>query len=252
MATPSNPYNFMQDYGRAGYDRRHQVNLVATIKLPLHLQLNPMLVAASGAPYDLTVGHDLNGDSFGTDRPAFATDLSRPSVVFTRFGAFDTDPIPGQTIVPHNYLMGAGMWNVNARLGRTFSFGEKPGTGPNASADTRFKLNFNVDVNNVFNHLNPGGYVGDLSSPLFGQPTSVLLFRENVEPAASSVRHFVHVLIRAAHAQDKPLRLRIPHRVSIPSRAPARSSPAASPHRTRGDSAFCARCSTQPQHPSPW
>ena len=182
LATPSNPYDFMQDYGRAGYDRRHQVNLVATIQLPLHLQLNPMLVAASGAPYDLTVGHDLNGDSFGTDRPTFATDLSRPSVVFTKFGAFDTDPMPGQTIVPHNYLMGAGMWNVNARLGRTFSFGEKPAApgnnAPSTSPDTRFKLNFNVDVNNVFNHLNPGGYGGDLSSPLFGQPTSILLFRE--------------------------------------------------------------------------
>jgi Carboxypeptidase regulatory-like domain len=182
MATPSNPYNFMQDYGRAGYDRRHQINLVATIKLPFKLQLNPMLVGATGAPYDLTIGHDLNGDSFGSDRPAFATDLSRPSVVITKFGAFDTDPMPGQTIVPHNYLMGAGMWNVNARLGRTFSFGEKPAapgnSAPNATPDSRFKLNFNVDVNNVFNHLNPGGYVGDLSSPLFGQATSILLFRE--------------------------------------------------------------------------
>jgi hypothetical protein len=52
--------------------------------------------------------------------------------------------------------------------------GQKPAGG----AEGRFKLNFNVDVNNVFNHTNPGGYVGDLSSPLFGQPTSVLLFRE--------------------------------------------------------------------------
>jgi len=180
MATPSNPYNFMADYGRAGYDRRHQLNLVGSLQLPLHLQLSPMLVAASGAPYDLTVGHDLNGDSFGTDRPAFATDLSRPSVVFTRFGAFDTDPMPGQTIVPHNYLMGAGMWNVNARLGRTWTFGRKPaaGTASGGAAEGRFRLNFNVDVNNVFNHLSPGGYVGNLSSPLFGQPTSPLLFRE--------------------------------------------------------------------------
>lgn len=186
MATPSNPYNFMQDYGRAGYDRRHQFNLVGSIQLPLRLQLSPMLVLASGAPYDLTIGHDLNGDSAGSDRPAFATDLTRPSVVFTKFGAFDTDPMPGQTIVPHNYLMGAGMWNVNARLGRTFTLGRKPAasstgsgaTGSSATAEGRFKLNFNVDVNNVFNHLNPGGYVGDLSSPLFGQPTSVLLFRE--------------------------------------------------------------------------
>jgi hypothetical protein len=175
LATPSNPYNFMQDYGRAGYDRRHQLNLVGTIQAPFHLQFSPMFVASSGAPYDLTVGHDLNGDSFGSDRPAFATDLSRPSVVFTRFGAFDTNPMPGQTIVPHNYLQGTGMWNLNARLGRTFALGRKPA---DTSKESRYKLNFNIDVNNVFNHLNPGGYVGNLSSPLFGQPTSVLLFRE--------------------------------------------------------------------------
>jgi hypothetical protein len=179
LATPSNPYNFMADYGRAGYDRRHQVNLVGTVQLPLHLQFNPMLVLSSGAPYDLTIGHDLNGDSFGSDRPAFATDMTRPSVVITRFGAFDTNPMPGQTIVPHNYLMGDGMWNINARLGRTFSFGKAPASsGQSSGAEKRFKLNFNIDVNNVCNHLNPGGYVGNLSSPLFGQSTSVNLFRE--------------------------------------------------------------------------
>jgi len=164
--------------------------MVDSIRLPFHMQLSPMLVAASGAPYDLTIGQDLNGDSFGTDRPAFATDLSRPSVVFTKFGAFDTDPMPGRTIVPHDYLMGAGMWNVNARLGRTFTLRRKSpaaasapaaaaaGAGSGSNSEGRFKLNFNVDVNNVFNHLNPGGYVGDLSSPLFGRPASVLLFRD--------------------------------------------------------------------------
>ena len=30
------------------------------------------------------------------------TDLLRPNVVVTRFGAFDTDPLPGQTIVPRD------------------------------------------------------------------------------------------------------------------------------------------------------
>jgi hypothetical protein len=193
LATPSNPYNFMEDYGRAGYDRRHQVNLVGNFELPLHLQFSPMFVVSSGTPYNLTVGHDLNGDSFGSDRPTFATDLTRPSVVFTQFGAFDTAPIPGQTLVPHNYLQGTGMWNLNARLGRTFTLGRHAapaaGTAPTPAAggsasgsdspsEGRFKLNFNVEVNNVFNHLSPGGFVGNLSSPLFGQSTSPLLFRE--------------------------------------------------------------------------
>jgi hypothetical protein len=194
MATPSNPYNFMADFGRAGYDRRNQLNLVGNFELPLKLQFSPMFVANSGAPYDLTIGHDLNGDSFGSDRPTFATDLTRPSVVFTKFGAFDTAPIPGQILVPHNYLQGTGMWNLNARLGRTFTFGRHT-AGAAAAASTpagggaasgsesggeggRYKLNFNVEVNNVFNHLSPGGFVGNLSSPLFGQSTSPLIFRE--------------------------------------------------------------------------
>ncbi|HVW11821.1 MAG TPA: carboxypeptidase regulatory-like domain-containing protein [Bryobacteraceae bacterium] len=188
LATPSNPYDFMADWGRAGYDRRHQLNLVGNFNLPLKLQFSPMFVASSGAPYDLTIGHDLNGDSFGTDRPTFATDLSRPSVVFTPFGAFDTDPIPGQTLVPHNYLQGTGMWNLNGRLGRTFTLGHHeaaaagaastPAAAGSSTSDGRFKLNFNIEVNNVFNHLSPGGFVGNLSSPLFGQSTSPLLFRE--------------------------------------------------------------------------
>ena len=86
--------------------------------------------------------------------------------------------MPGQTIVPHNYLQGTGMWNVNARLGKTFAMGKKPAAPGSTGTETRFKLNFNVDVNNVFNHLSPGGYVGNLSSPLFGQSTSIYLFRE--------------------------------------------------------------------------
>jgi hypothetical protein len=194
LATPSNPYNFMADFGRAGYDRRHQFNLVGNFQLPLHLQFSPMFVMSSGAPYDLTIGHDLNGDSFGSDRPTFATDLTRPSVVLTQFGAFDTDPVPGQTLVPHNYLQGTGMWNLNGRLGRTFTLGHHkaaaagaastPAAGGTATgsgsstSEGRYKLNFNIEVNNVFNHLSPGGFVGNLSSPLFGQSTSPLLFRE--------------------------------------------------------------------------
>jgi len=30
-----------------------------------------------------------------------------------------------------------------------------------------------VMFNNILNHVNPGGYTGNLNSPQFGQPTSV-------------------------------------------------------------------------------
>jgi hypothetical protein len=80
------------------------------------------------------------------------------------------------------------MWNFNLRLGRSFAFGKvkggaAPSPAPAASGngnggEHRFNLNFNVFVNNVFNHLNHGGFVGNLSSPLFGTSTSIYLFRE--------------------------------------------------------------------------
>jgi len=184
LGSPSNPYNIKQDYGRASFDRRHYFTLEGTFKAPLGLQFSPLFIAASGVPYDLTIGSDLNGDTIANDRPAFATDLSRPSVVMTRFGAFDTDPIPGQTLVPRNYLTGSGMWNLNMRLGRTFNFGKPKAAAavsanaPKGGTERRYRLNFNIDVNNVFNNVNQGGYVGNLSSPLFGQSTSLFLFRD--------------------------------------------------------------------------
>jgi Carboxypeptidase regulatory-like domain len=173
---PTNPYNIMQDYGRSSSDRHQYFEMAGTLKGPLGLQFSPFLVVASGIPYDLQIGSDLNGDTIANERPAFATDLSRASVVMTRFGAFDTNPMPGQPLVPRNYLTGSGLWNLNARLGRTFGFG-KARTGQ-GSAEHRYTLNVNVDVNNVFNHVNQGGYVGNLSSPLFGQSTNLYLFRD--------------------------------------------------------------------------
>ena len=66
------------------------------------------------------------------------------------------------------------MWNLNMRVGRTMAVGKLK----NTAGEKRLKLNFNVDVNNVFNHVNQGGWVGNLSSPLFGQSTSINLFRD--------------------------------------------------------------------------
>src|SRR5205823_7221286 len=84
------------------------------------------IMLASGGPFNITTGRDLNGDGLFTDRPAFATDLSRPSVVHTAFGVFDTNPLPGQTIIPRNYGQSPGVISINMRLSRTWGFGERP------------------------------------------------------------------------------------------------------------------------------
>jgi hypothetical protein len=170
----SNPYNIRQDYGPSAWNRRHNLSLLGTITGPWGLQFSPFFMAASGQPYDLTTGTDLYGTTIANARPAFATDPSRPSVVNTKFGTFDTNPIPGEKLVPRNYLQGTPMWNINMRLGRTFALGKLK----NPAGEQRLKLNFNIDVNNVLNHLNQGSWVGNLSSPLFGQSTQINLFRD--------------------------------------------------------------------------
>jgi hypothetical protein len=113
------------DYGRAAFDVRHRLFFGGTVSLPHGFRVSPFMVANSGAPFNVTIGRDLNGDSIFNDRPAFATDLSRPSVVQTSFGAFDTSPIPGQTIIPSNFGTSPAQFTLNVRLSKTIGIGPK-------------------------------------------------------------------------------------------------------------------------------
>jgi hypothetical protein len=175
-STPSNPYDFRADWGRPTWESPQYFSLNGTLIAPGGVEFSPFLIARSGQPYNLTIGSDINGTTVANERPAFATDLSRPGVVMTKFGAFDTDPMPGQTIIPLDYLAGAPSWILNLRVARTFGFAkprETPPAGATGTALHRYNLTFSVDTRNLFNHLNPGGYVGALSSPLFSQPTAM-------------------------------------------------------------------------------
>ncbi|HYP53658.1 MAG TPA: TonB-dependent receptor, partial [Pyrinomonadaceae bacterium] len=122
---PVNQYDLTGEYGNSAQDQRHRVFIGGAINaLPWGLRLNPTLVANSGRPFNITVGRDLNGDSLFTERPAFATDLSRTSVRRTAFGDFDLDPQPGFVIIPRNYGRGPAFFSVDMRMSKTFGFGE--------------------------------------------------------------------------------------------------------------------------------
>jgi hypothetical protein len=138
---PSNQYDLDQDYGRPTYDIHHRLFLGGSISLPYGFRASPFMIASSGVPYSITIGSDVNGDSLFNDRPAFATDLTRPSVVVNRFGAFDTLPnigISGQTIIPINSLNGPTQFTLNLRLSKTFGFGKENGGGGNQGGPQGF------------------------------------------------------------------------------------------------------------------
>jgi len=157
---PSNPFDLSADESRAAFDVRHRFAMFAPMDLP-GMRLVPFITASSGQPFDITLGRDLNGDSIFNDRPAFATDLSRPSVVVTRFGAFDTLPVTGQPIIPRNLGISPAQVSVNLRITKPFVVRQH---------DT---IRVDLVVSNLLNHVNAAPPVGSLSSPLFGQSTGL-------------------------------------------------------------------------------
>ena len=203
---PSNQYSILQDYGRAAFDVRHRVVLGGTFALPYAFRLSPFLVANSGAPFNITVGRDLNGDSIFNDRPAFASNLTAPQdLVVTRFGAFDKMLAPGETIIPPNFGAGPGRFTLNVRFSKTFGLGkklEREDTGRSGGegrrhgdregrggpfggfggggrgdfggvSDRRYSLTFSVAARNIFNNVNLAPPIGSLDSPLFGESNAL-------------------------------------------------------------------------------
>jgi hypothetical protein len=172
---PADSYDTGNEYSRALSDARHTFTWGGNFQAPFGIRLNPLVVAASGRPFNLITGRDLNGDTLFTDRPAFADDLTGPGVIQTRFGAFDPNPVPGQTIIPRNFGQGPDFFAVNLNISRTFNFGTESkarGAQAGAAPEKRYGLTLTLRVQNIFNRTNGSIPVGNLSSPLFGQSVS--------------------------------------------------------------------------------
>src|SRR5215813_2832085 len=188
---PANSYELRSEYGRSELDVRHNFDVGGWVSLPWGIELNPLIYLRSGSPFNITTGRDTTGTGLFMERPAFARDLSKSSVVVTHFGAFDLNPAPGQTLIPRNFGTGPGFFEVNLRASKTFGFGTgtaakgddddndaptQPQSGPVRGGTgfaqwlkrRRFELTIGVQVENIFNRANLGEPVGDLSSPLFG------------------------------------------------------------------------------------
>jgi hypothetical protein len=120
---PVNQYSLANEYGRTGYAVRQRFMVIGNISAPFGFRFSPFVMVSSGNPFNITLGRDLNGDSIFNDRPAFATVLTRPSVVQTQWGALDSSPIAGQTIIPVNYGTGPGLFSINLRVSKTIGFG---------------------------------------------------------------------------------------------------------------------------------
>ena len=66
---------------------------------------------------------------------------------------------------------GRGGGGGGMRMGPGGGGGGRGGAGD--TTERRYNVNIGVNITNVLNHLNPGGYVGTLTSPQFGEATTV-------------------------------------------------------------------------------
>ena len=173
---PSNSYDIAVDKGPGYLDIRNRVTVGGSVPLPLHFSTSFYLFANTSPPFNIVVGQDLNGDSIFNDRPAFATDLTRPSVVVTKWGVFDTDPLPTQRIIPYNYGRAPGTVFSTLFITRNFSFGPEQKRPPGAKGPVprKFTLSFTAVAGNVLNHPNLAPPNPTLGSPLFGKSQNIV------------------------------------------------------------------------------
>ncbi len=121
---PSNQSNPKADYGRANFDVRNRFLLGGNLQGPYGVSFSPMLVADSGAPFNITIGTDQTGDNQFNARPAFATSASADTMT-TSYGTFDLDPAWNAQEIPYNYGTGPGQLSMNLRVSRSFGIGPR-------------------------------------------------------------------------------------------------------------------------------
>lgn len=168
---PSNSYDLTDEYGRASNDVRHRFSVGATINAPFGVTLSPFVTARSGIPFNIFIGRDINGDTIFTERPSLATNPNAPNVISTRYGLFNLRPLPGEEIIPLNFIEGPAFFVTNLRATKTIPFGRMKDVG-NGKKEQPYKLRLFVSVQNLFNQNNPANPIGNLSSPLFGFSTA--------------------------------------------------------------------------------
>ena len=156
------------EWGPAGNDVRHRVNAFFGTQALRNFNANVNLNYSSAPPYTIRTGIDTNGDLIFNDRPDG---------------------------VGRNSARGDGRFDLSGFFVYTFMFGKSriqvppgiriDGQGGNFSVTQmqidplpRFRMGVVVNAQNLTNHANYTGFQGSLTSPFFGQPTSVTGMRK--------------------------------------------------------------------------
>jgi len=150
--------------GPAAQDARHRFMSFASLPLlKRRLTFGASIRAQSGLPYNITTGHDDNGDTISNDRPAGVT---------------------------RNSGRGSALMDLSTRLAWRIGFGGAATAGPGGpqvriirggdsnplgdmpagDGSKRYAIELYAQAFNLLNHTNVTTMSGVMTSPFFGQP----------------------------------------------------------------------------------
>jgi hypothetical protein len=193
------------DYGRAAFAHASFGVLGGNVQLPYAFTASPFIIAQSGTPYNVTSGLDPTGSTIYNARPYFVNGASGSCMDSADFSATQTGSL---TPVPINYCTGPANFTFNLRASRVFGFGPKtggpaggggsnggsgggregrgggggaprggggPGFGPGGSTSSGHRYTFTLGAQalNLFNVVPYGTPTSSLSSPRFGEFTTL-------------------------------------------------------------------------------
>ena len=208
--SPAYSYNMADEWGRSSFAPTVRAFVGGSVTIWKQISLAPHITAQTGTPFNIITGVDSNGDTLFTERPSLAT-APGPGVVVTKYGMFNLNPGPNDTIIPRNYAVGPASFFVNLRISRTWGFGERTtssgptpgqggppggggggggghgggammmggGGGPRGmggggnTTGKRYNVTLAASGRNIFNRVNYLPPNADLSSPAFGTYTAI-------------------------------------------------------------------------------
>jgi hypothetical protein len=149
---PADSTTLAGEFGRADFDRRHKVNLAATYGWKKdRVRLGAVLAASSGAPFTILTGSDGNHDLVAADRPSGIVRNSGDGPAFAQ---------------------------LDLRFSTVFRAPRPSSADPESSKrENTDNLELTIDLFNALDRVNATGYVGVVTSPLFGEATAARIPR---------------------------------------------------------------------------
>jgi hypothetical protein len=172
---PSDNNNPDVDWGPSRGDIRHRLQIQGQAPLVFGIRTNVNFNRNSGAPYNMTTGRDDNNDGAFNDRPAGVTRNSLRGDatwglnlnVSKRFaiGGLRTPATPANAL-------GGALFQRGGQGGGGFG-GNQGGNRGGGNQNSRYSMELFAQASNVLNRVTRTGYVGNISSPLFGTPVAL-------------------------------------------------------------------------------